>query len=124
MLIATFLSITTATPVLFPLYFFRRKRQHWETRKIAALNKENCEENPRSNLAQKSDFLRSQVDYINQVSEEIEGRVTTKLSQDFSRTESRILDALSHLHDFLLKPLFQGHSGTAPETLQRRPGKH
>ena len=45
-------------------------------RKLAALNKENCEEHPRSNLPQNSNVPRSQEDYITQVSEEIEGRVT------------------------------------------------
>ena len=45
----------------------------------------------------------------------MENRVT-KLSQEFSRTESRILGALSRFDDFLLNPLIQGHSGTAPET--------
>ena len=34
----------------------------------------------------------------------------------FSRTENPILGALSHLQDFFLNPLFQGHSGTSPET--------
>ena len=48
-------------------------------RKLAALNRENCEEHPRSNLAQKSDAPRSQEDYITQVSEEIEGTVTKRL---------------------------------------------
>ena len=43
-------------------------------------------------------------EYISQVSEEIEGRVTKKLSKDFSRTESRILGALSKLDEFLLNP--------------------
>ena len=43
-------------------------------------------------------------DYISQVSEEIEGRVTKKLSKGFSRTESRILVALSRLDEFLLNP--------------------
>ena len=85
-------------------------------RKLAALNKENCEEHPRSNLAQNSNVPRSQEDYITQVSEEIEGRVTKKLSQEFNRTENRILGALARLDSFLLKPLIQGHSGTAPET--------
>ena len=55
-------------------------------------------------------------DYIIQIFEEIEGRVTRKLSQEFSRTEHRILTALSRLDDFLMNPLIQGHSGTAPET--------
>ena len=85
-------------------------------RKLAALNKENCEEYPRSNLAQNLNVPRSQDDYITQVSEEIEGRVTKKLSQEFSRTENRILGALARLDDFLMNPLIQGHSGTAPET--------
>ena len=49
-------------------------------RKLAALNKENCEEYPRSNLAQNSSAPRSQEDYITQVSKEIEGRVTKRLS--------------------------------------------
>ena len=84
-------------------------------RKLAALNKENCEEHPRSNLAQNSNALRSQEDYISQVSEEIDGRVTKRLSKEFSRTENRILGASARLDDFLMKPLLQGHSGTTPE---------
>ena len=40
-------------------------------KKLAALNKENCEEHPRSNLAQNWNVPRSQEDYITQVSEEI-----------------------------------------------------
>ena len=85
-------------------------------RKLAALNKENCEEHPRSNLAQNSNVPRSQEDYITQVSEEIEGRVTKKLSQEFCRTENSILGALARLNDFLMNPLLQGHSGTTSET--------
>ena len=85
-------------------------------RKLAALNKENCEEHPRSNLAQNSNVPRSQEDYITQVSEEIERRVTKKLSQEFSRTENRILGALARLDDFLMNPLLQVHSGTTPKT--------
>ena len=83
---------------------------------MAALNKENCEEHPRSNLASNSNVPRSQEDYITQVSEEIEGKVTKKLSQEFSRTENRILGALARLDDFLMNPLLQDHSGTTPET--------
>ena len=84
-------------------------------RKLAALNKENCEEHPRSNLAQKSSAPRSQEDFITQVSEEIEERVTKRLSKEFSRTENRILGALARLDDFLMNPLLPGHSGTTPE---------
>ena len=85
-------------------------------RKLAALNKENCEELHGRNLAQNSNVPRSQEDYITQVSEEIEGRVTKKLSQDFNRMENRIFGTLARLDDFLMNPLIQGHSGTAPET--------
>ena len=83
--------------------------------KLAALDKENCEEHPRSNLAQNLIAPRSQEDYITQVSDEIEGRVTKRLSKKFSRTENRILGALARLDDFLMKPLLPGHSGNTPE---------
>ena len=89
-------------------------------RKLAGLNKENCEELPRRYLAQNSNVPRSKEDYISQVSEEIEGRVTKNLSQEFSGTENRVLGTLSRLDDFLLNPLFQG----TPELLRRRPGTH
>ena len=84
-------------------------------RKLAALNKENCEEHPRSNLEQNSSAPRSQEDYITQVSEEIEGRVTKRLSKEFSRTENRILGALARLDDFFMNPLLPGYSGATPE---------
>ena len=63
-------------------------------RKFAAPNKENCEENLRNNLAENTNVAKSQENYITQVSEEIEGRITKKLSKECSRTESRILGAL------------------------------
>ena len=91
-------------------------------RKLAALNKENCEEHPRSKLAQNSNPPRSQEDYITQVSEEIEGRVTKRLSKEFSRTENRILGALARLDDFLMNPLLQGHSGALLEHIEYKPG--
>ena len=91
-------------------------------RKLAALNKENCEEHPRSNLARNSSTPRSQEDYITQVSEEIEGRVTKRLSKEFSRTENRILGALARLDDFLMNPLLPGGSGTTPEPTRNASG--
>ena len=91
-------------------------------RKLATLIKENCEEHPRSNQGQNSSVLRFQEDYITQVSEELEGSVTNKLSQEFSETENRILGALSRLDDFLMNPLIQGHSGDVPESIWHKPG--
>ena len=93
-------------------------------RKLAALNRENCEEHPRSNLAQNSSAPRSQEDYITQVSEEIEGRVTKRLSKEFSRTENRILGALARLDDFLMNPLLPGYSGATPEPTRRASGNN
>ena len=95
-------------------------------RKLASLNKENSEEHPRSNLAQNSDVLRSEEEYITEVSEEIEGRVTKKLSQEFSMTESRILGALSRLDDFFSDPITSGplrnRSGDVPDYTMYKPG--
>ena len=87
-------------------------------RKLAAFNKQNCEKHPSSNLAHNSNVPRSQEDYVTQMSEEIEGMVTKKLSQEFSRTENRILGALARLDDFLMNPLLQA----TPEPLRRRRG--
>ena len=86
-------------------------------RKLADLNK-NCAEHPTSFLAQNSNVPRSPDDYITQISEEIEGRLTKKLSQGF-RTESCILGALSQPDEFLLNPLIQGHSEDAGTHLVR-----
>ena len=93
-------------------------------RKLAALNKENHEESPRSNHVRDTNVPRTQEDFITQVSEETEGRVTKKLSQEFSRTETRILGDLSRLDVFLLNPLIQGHSGFVPETSRNTHGEN
>ena len=55
-------------------------------------------------------------EYIAQVSEEIEGRVTKKLSKEFSWTESCILGALSKLDEFLLNPQVRTFSTAVPGT--------
>ena len=88
-------------------------------KKLAALKKENCEAPPRSNQGQNWSVPRSQEDYIFQVSEEIEGGVTKKLSQEISRTEKHILGVLTRFDDFLMNPRIQGHSGIASETSRK-----
>ena len=65
-------------------------------RKLAAFSRE-TPENTRDNQSQNTLNPGMAEEYITRVSEEIEGRVTKKVSQDFSRTESRILGALSKL---------------------------
>ena len=72
-------------------------------RKLAAVSRE-TPESTRSGRAQNILDPELTQDYISQVSEEIEGRNTEELSKEFSRTESRILGALSKLDEFLLNP--------------------
>ena len=71
-------------------------------RKLAAVTRETQEENPRNGQSRNTSVPRINEEFITQVSEQIKGRVTKKLSQEFSRTESRILGALSKLDEFLL----------------------
>ena len=72
-------------------------------RKLAAVSRE-TPEGSRSSRGQTVLDPELTQDYISQVSEEIEGRVTKKLSKDFSKTESLILGALSKIDEFLLNP--------------------
>ena len=55
-------------------------------------------------------------EYISQVSEDVEGRVTKKLSKEFSRTESRFLGALSKPDEILLNPQVRTCSVAVPGT--------
>ena len=84
-------------------------------RKLAAISKETLERtmNSRSQNTLDPDLAQ---DYISQVSEEIEGRITKKLSKEFSRTESRILCALSKLDESLLNPQVRTCSVAVPGT--------
>ena len=86
-------------------------------KKLAALIKENCEEHPGSNLARNFDVPRSQEDYKTQDCEEIEGRVRKKLSQEFSRTETRILGALARPQEPANSGPLRNRSGDVPERI-------
>ena len=82
--------------------------------KHAILIQESCKENSRSRLTQNTSVSGSHEDYITQVSEENEARVTKKLSKVFKKTKDYLLGALSGLDNFLLKPVDQLQSGSAP----------
>ena len=86
--------------------------------KLAAVTRETQEENPRNGQSRNTSVPRINEEYITQVSEQIEGRVTRKLSQEFNRTESRILGALSKLDEFLLNQQIWTHSGAVPGTFR------
>ena len=84
-------------------------------RKLAAVSRETLESTRNSRGQNTLDPELTQ-DYIFQVSEEIEGRVTKKLSKEISRTESGILGALSKLDEFLLNPQVRTYSVAVPAT--------
>ena len=91
-------------------------------KKLAAVSRE-TPESTRNSRVQNALDPESTQDYISQVSEEIEGRVTKNLSKEFSRTESSILGALSKLDEFLLNPqvrtCFVIVPGTSKTIIQR-----
>ena len=85
---------------------------------MAAVTRETQEEQPRNGQSRNTSNPRINEEYNTQVSKEIDGRVTEKMSQEFSRTESRNLGALSKLDEFLLNPQIRTHSGTVPGAFQ------
>ena len=87
-------------------------------RKLAVVTRETQEENPRNGQSRNTSVPKINEEYITQVSEQIEGRVNEKLSQEISRTESRILGALSKLDEFLLNQQIRTHSETVPGTFR------
>ena len=99
-------------------FSFKKMATLRNKRKLPAVTTETQEEYPRNVQSRNTSVPRISWEYIAQVSEEIEGRVTKKLSQEFSRTESRILGALSKLNEFLLNTQIRTHSGTVPGTFR------
>ena len=87
-------------------------------RTLAAVKRKTQEEHPRNGQSRNRSVPRINEEFITQLSEEIEGRVTKKLLQEFRRTESRILGALSKLDEILLNPQIRTHSVTVPGTFR------
>ena len=87
-------------------------------RKLAAVTTETQEGHPRNGQSRNTSVPRINEEHITQVFEEIVGRVSKKLSQEFSRTESHILGSLSKIDEFLLNPQVRTHSGTVPVTFR------
>ena len=81
--------------------------------KLAAVSRE-TQESARNSHSLNTFVPGLTEEYNTEVSEEIEGRVTKKMSQDISRTESRILSVLSKFDESLLNPQVRTCSGTVP----------
>ena len=84
-------------------------------RKLAAVSRE-TPENTRNSQSQTTLDPEMAQEYMSQVSEEIEGRVTKKLLKEFSRRESRVLGALSKLDEIPLNPQVRSSSVAVPGT--------
>ena len=84
-------------------------------RKLAAVSRETPEVSRNSRSQNTLDPELAQ-DYIFQVSKEIEGRETKKLSKEISLVESRILGALPKIDEFLLNPQVRTCSVAVPGT--------
>ena len=84
-------------------------------RKFAAVSKE-TPENTRNSQSQNTLDPEMAQEYISQVSEEIDLRVTEKLAKEFSRTESRLLGTFSKLYELLLNPQVRTFSVAVPGT--------
>ena len=80
------------------------------------MNRENHEDHHRKIHSKVTNYLGIQEAYFSEVSEEIEGRETRKLSQELSKTESWLLGALSRLDEFRKNPQARTHTGPVPET--------
>ena len=87
----------------------------WNQKKLAALSRE-IQEYPKNNQSQNLAAPGITQDLTAQLSEESKGRVTTKLTQEVSSTESRILGAMSKLDEFLLNAWIRTFSWTLPRT--------
>ena len=84
-------------------------------RKLAAVSRKIIE-NTRNRQSQDTPDPEAAEEYISQVSAEIEGRVTKKLSKEFKQTESSFLGALFKLDEFLLNPQVRTWSPAVPGT--------
>ena len=83
-------------------------------RKLAAVSSET--KSARNSQSQNTFVPGLNEDYITQFLEEVEGSITKKLSQEYSRTESRILGALSKPEEIVLNPQVGTCSRTFPGT--------
>ena len=78
----------------------------WNKRKFAAVARETQLQHPREGQSRNMLFPRINDEYITQVFEKLEGRVTKKLFQ--------FLGALSDLNELLLNPQVRTRSVTVP----------
>ena len=87
-------------------------------RKLAAITREIQEENPGNGQPRNTFVPKINGDISHKFLRKLKAESLKKLSHEFSRTESRILGALSKLDEFLLNQQIRTHSGTVPGTFR------
>ena len=92
-------------------------------RMLVAVPRETQEEHPRNGQSRNTSVPRINEEYITQVSEEIEGRVT-KTVPGIQQDRVRHLGALFKLDDFPLNPQLQMFSGTVQGTSRSTDGEN
>ena len=85
---------------------------------LAAINKEDHEKHRRNNQARDSNGHGKQEDYLTQLSEENEDRVTTKLWEEISGRERGVLGALHKIDELLLNPQAWDHQAGVHSVLE------
>ena len=94
-------------------------------RELAAFARDSQERTPRNSQSQNSTITRVNEEYITKKSEEIEGRLRKKLSQEFSRQKTGflVLSSRSTISSESTSPVkFRNRSGNNPEHELRRQG--
>ena len=80
--------------------------------KLAPVNRESQEEHPRNNLLRDTNTHENNDEYITQISEEVQSRVTKKISKELSKGKRQKLGALSKLNEFFLRSQVRIQSGS------------
>ena len=75
-------------------WFYFSMAESRNKRKQAAVNRDNQEEYPRNNISRETVIPEINEEYITQVSEELEGRVTENNSSESNTIENRIVGEL------------------------------
>ena len=83
-----------------------------EQKKLTGIDRQCQKGNPGKHQSRITTIPQINEDYITQVSEKTEGRMTKKQYQEFNRTKNRILSSLSQLDASLLNPKVRAQSGT------------
>ena len=99
-------------------WIFLKMTLLWNRKMLAAIRRDNQDEKFRRNQSRNAIFPEILEEYRTQAQENIKGRVTKMFSQEFSRTENRILSNLYLTDELVLNPFSAVHSRYVLKTFQ------